>query len=107
MLTTAQIQTELARITYRQGWTLTAYDGAFEGQHLAIRAVLPNAYRPTETVTVDVHSTLPPIPDVDYLHRWLIWRICRIESHEAREFFRVDGKPLFDPHAEHADRDQP
>jgi hypothetical protein len=27
-----------------------------------------------------------------------MWRIQRIESHEMREFFRLDGTILWDPH---------
>jgi hypothetical protein len=37
----------------------------------------------------------------DYLE-WLLWRTQRIESHECREWFKVDGEPLHDPHAPHA-----
>jgi hypothetical protein len=105
VLTTAQVQAELERVTYKPGWTITCYDGRHEGQHLTIRADLPDACNPGDTVTIQVETALPPIPDVDYLHAWLIWRLCRIESHEAREFYRVDGKPVFDPHAPYAERD--
>ena len=105
MLTIEQIQAELARITYRPGWTFEAYQGPWEGQHLVIRAEVVNAFNPATTVTLDIHSMLPPIPDAAYLHRWLAWRLARIEVHEAREFFRVDGKPPFDPHAAGAEHD--
>lgn len=106
MLTVADIQAELARVTYKPGWTFTAYQGRWEGPHLAITAVLPDAYHPEHTVTVDIHSMLPPLPDVAALHSWLAWRLGRIELHEMREFLRVDGQPIFDPHAPYADRDQ-
>jgi hypothetical protein len=33
--------------------------------------------------------------------------VIRIESHEAREFLKRDGLPIYDPHAPFADRDQP
>jgi hypothetical protein len=45
-----------------------------------------------------IDSPIPPMADTDALHRWLIWRLGRVESHESREFYRVDGFPLFDPH---------
>jgi hypothetical protein len=105
MLTTAEIQAELARVTYKPGWSFTAYDGDHEGQHLAITCALPDAYQPGETTTLDVHSALPPIPDVDYLHAWLMHRLGRIESHELREWFKVDAVPVSDPHAPNAGRD--
>jgi hypothetical protein len=105
VLSTQDIQAELQRVTYRDGWAFTAYDGRFEGQHLTIRADLPDAYNPGHTVTVQVESALPPIPDVAYLHQWLAWRLGRIEQHEMREHLRVDGALVYDPHAEYADRD--
>jgi hypothetical protein len=105
MLTTTEVQAELDRITYKRHWTFRVYDGDYEGQHLVITASVPDAYNPGLMTTLDVHSPLPPMPDAAYLHLWILWRICRIESHEAREFFRVDGQPVSDPHGEHADRD--
>jgi hypothetical protein len=49
---------------------------------------------------------LPPMRDDAALLDWLLWRCCRIECHEAREWLRLDGKPWSDPHAEGADRDE-
>jgi hypothetical protein len=105
MLTTAQIRDELLRVTYRSGWSFEVYDGAFEGQHIVIRAKVIDAYHPGQTVDLDVHSMLPPMPDAAYLHRWLAWRLGRLELHEMREHLHLDGKPIFDPHAPYADRD--
>lgn len=107
MLTTAQIRAALTRFAYKPGWTFTAYDGLWEGPHLAITTLLPDATRPGALVPLDVHSMLPPIPDEPYLWRWLAWRLARIEIHELREFLRVDGHAPFDPHAPHAERDNP
>jgi hypothetical protein len=107
MLTTAQITAELQRVTYKPGWSFTVYDGQWEGQHLVIHTVVADATHPGQDTVLDVHSMLPPIPDADYLYRYLAWRLARIEVHEMREFLRVDGTPPFDPHAEHADRDNP
>ena len=105
MLTTTQIQEQLARISYKPGWSFRAYDGRWEGQHLVITTEVEDSYRPGETTTLDVHSMLPPMADADALHAWLAWRLQRIETHEMREFLKLDGKVLFDPHAELADRD--
>jgi hypothetical protein len=63
-------------------------------------------YDLTKTVTLDVHSMLPPMLTEGQFLAWLLWRLKRIEVHEAREFFRVDDQVWDDPHAEHADRDQ-
>jgi hypothetical protein len=105
MLTTAEIQAELERVTFMPGWTITAYQGRWEGQHLQITTQVPDAYDPASTVTLDVHTFLPPIPDAEYLHDWITWRLARLAVHEVREFYRVDGKPAHDPHAPFADRD--
>lgn len=107
MLTTAEINEELAHVSYKPGWRFTVYDGEFEGQHAVITTRCPDARNPTQTTTLDVHSSLPPIPTSDYLHRWLAWRLGIIELHEMREFLQRDGTPIFDPHAPLAERDNP
>jgi hypothetical protein len=107
MLTTQEICEELAKVTYKDGWRFIAYDGVWEGQHLVITALVPDAYRSGRLIRLEVHSMLPPIPEVAYLHRWLAWRLGRIELHEMREFYRIDGVRLFDPHAHGAEHDDP
>lgn len=105
MLTTTELAAHLKRLTYKPGWAIRVYDGAWEGQHLVITTVVEDSYNPGQTVTLDVHSMLPPMPDAGYLDVWLQWRLARIETHESREFLRRDGRPVFDPHAEYGDRD--
>lgn len=105
MLSIREVQDHLARVTYKSGWSFEAYDGRWEGHHIVINTQVPDAYLPGKTVTLDVHSMLPPLESVDALNRWLMWRLARIEVHEMREFFRIDGKIVDDPHAEFADRD--
>lgn len=105
MLSMQEVQDELAQIEYRSGWTFTAYEGLWEGHHIVIRTTVPDSYNPGETVVLDIHSMLPPMPDRAYLRLWVAWRCARIEVHEMREFLRRDGKPIFDPHAPGADHD--
>lgn len=104
MLSTRELQAHLERLSYKPGWEFIVYEGAWEGQHLAITVELPDSAT-DGTITLDVHSALPPMPSLNYFERWLCWRICRIETHEAREFFKRDGWSVFNPHAEFADRD--
>lgn len=106
MLSTAEIARHLDRLTYRPGWTFEVYDGRFEGQHLVIRAEVDNSYQPGQLVVLDIHSMLPPMRDVAALEDWLGWRLRRVESHEQREWFKRDGVPVADPHAEGADQDR-
>jgi hypothetical protein len=105
MLTTSEIQAHLERLTYKPGWSIKAYDGRWEGQHVVITTVVDDAYKPGETQTLDVHSMLPPMADTDHLEQWLAWRLGRLELHEMREFLRRDGKPIYNPHAPYAERD--
>jgi hypothetical protein len=98
MLSTADINRELDRIAYKPGFTFKAYDDQWEGQKIRIQAEVPDAYNPDETVTLGIDSFLPPLLDEWEVRRWLMWRLLRIENHEAREFFRLDGNILWDPH---------
>lgn len=104
-LTTAEIQKHVARITYKPGWTFEVYDGHWEGQHLVIRTEVADTYNPGITTILDVHTKIPPLEDEDQLEKFLAWRLGRLEMHEMREFLKRDGKIIFDPHAENADRD--
>lgn len=106
MLTTPEVQAILERVAYKPGWKIQAYDGRFEGQHIAITTVVIDAYDTSKTVTLDVHSMLPPMADEQALMSWLAWRLGRIEVHEMREFLHLDGSPWSDPHAEYADQDR-
>lgn len=81
------------------GWSLEFYEDPWEGPHVHIVATLPDAYRPGETIDIGVRSAIPPLRDASSLHYWLTWRLTRIFSHEVREFLKVDGKAVFDPHA--------
>lgn len=106
MLTTTQIAQHLDRITYKPGWRFAVYDGRWEGQHLAITTVVPDAFTPGRSITLDVHCFLPPMRDTDALEEWLMWRLGRVETHEMREFFKRDGKVVNSPHKPYADRDE-
>ena len=105
LLTTEQIQAHLDTITYKPGWSFRVYDGRWEGQHIVIRTEVADTYNPGESTTLDVHSMLPPMRDVQALEEWLAWRLGRLEIHEMREFLKRNGQIIFDPHAEYADRD--
>lgn len=106
MLTTGEIRAHLERLTYKPGWTLDVYDGRWEGQHVVIRTEVPDTYSADQSVTLDVHSMLPPMRDTTALEEWIAWRLQRLEIHEMREFFKRDGHPIFDPHALGAEHDR-
>jgi hypothetical protein len=104
MMTTSEVAEVVSRVTYKPGWRFTVYEGRWEGTHLAITTVVPDAYGGPDLV-IDVHSMVPPMRDEAQVHDWLMWRLARIEVHEMREFYRVAGCVYDDPHADGADRD--
>jgi hypothetical protein len=105
MLTLAQVKAHLERISYKPGWSIKAYQGRWEGLHLVINTCVQDAFKPDTMVTLDVHSFIPYPETAQELERWLMWRLARIEVHEMREWFKVDGKVIDSPHAPEADKD--
>lgn len=97
-LTPDQIAAEVVRFTYRPGWMLRTFVDPWEGVCLYVVADLPDSYKPAEQTQMRIRTAIPPIPDVEYLGWWLLWRVSLIEIHEAREWLKRDGKPLSDPH---------
>ena len=105
-LPTAALAEHTQRLTYKPGFTLEVRDGRWEGQHFVINGPVPNAYRPDEQTNLDIHSPLPPMRTLSDYERWIGWRLGRVEHHEMREWFKRDGKPIWDPHAPYSERDQ-
>lgn len=104
-LTTAELAAHVDRLSFMPGWSIQVRDGRREGQHVVIRASVPDAYHPDEVTVLDVHSKLPPQFTAAQFDEWILWRLERIASHEVREWLRRDGAPIFDPHAPDANRD--
>lgn len=108
MLTLSDIQKRLSEVKYKD-WNITASLGDFEGVHLNINGTVEDAFNPGKTMTLDIHSPVPMpiIKTVKDFDLYLAWRLCIVASHEAREFLQVkeNDTPLFNPHADGADRD--
>lgn len=100
-----RVREALKMVTYRPGWSIRAYEHEFEGVWLAISYDDINAYNPSEPWPACVRTPVPAVRTYDAFFEWLLHRLIRIESHEAREWFRISGKPLSDPHAEDANDD--
>lgn len=105
MLTIQEIQNHLTKVTYKPGWSFEAYTGRWEYNHIIIRTEVPDAETPENTVTLDIHSMLPPMSDTHQFDQWLMWRLARIEIHEMREFYKIEGKVVDSPHNLHAEHD--
>jgi hypothetical protein len=99
LLSTADINAELERLSYMPGWSFKAYDHPDEGQMIRIvgERVL-DSYNPGETLDIGVNSFLPPLSDEWDLRRWLKYRLKRIATHEVLEWLKLDGEPIWDPH---------
>lgn len=105
-MSVTEMATAASRVAYKPGWKFEIYEGEWEGPHVAITAAIPNAYDINSPIVLNIHSPIPPMRDETALHEWLMWRLGRIEIHEMREFYRVDGVCVDDPHGESAGRDK-
>lgn len=89
----------LQRFTYRSGWFFKVEDG-----YLKVTVEVEDAERPGEMITLTFTQTIP----VQYAFmreefdwtRWLFEQVRTMEHHELQEFFRIDGKPVYEPHPE-------
>lgn len=100
MLTSKQINEHLSHISYKDGWKFEVHESEWEGPFIRILVDVPDTYNEGETTTLGINTFIPPTKDTEEFERWLLARVIRIESHEAREFFKRDGEVIFDPHAE-------
>jgi hypothetical protein len=99
MLTAAEVQAVLDAVTWYPGWVFVAYDHEYEGLAVLVHAVVPDAYHAESDVEVDIHCPVDyPVSTPGELLAWLDRRTQRIASHEEREWLRVHGRPVSDPH---------
>lgn len=88
----------LERFTYKPGWVFHAMKHDHEGDWISIEVTLENSYEPGTTTDIRVNSPVPPYASNHDFYEWLMWRLERFESHECREWFKVDGLVFSDPH---------
>lgn len=96
------VSEEMDKITYKPGWSWSLYETPWEGWWISIRLEVIDSRHPDEVQVQNIRSPLPPFQTISQVHVWMLWRLMRIEVHEAREFYRVDGVLYDDPHAEDA-----
>jgi hypothetical protein len=98
----AEIRECLERCEYKPGWSWELREDLWEGPFVRFLVTVDDSYAVEQAdgvITLGIDSWLPPQVSEESLRLWLAWRLGRIESHEMREFFKVDGRPVFDPHA--------
>jgi hypothetical protein len=99
-MTADELRTELARITYLPGWHLSIWVDEAEGPVLRIVAAdLPDSYGGRIDLGIDTYLSPNDTASSEALIRFVEWRLRRISRHEHREWFKVDGRVVDDPHA--------
>jgi hypothetical protein len=86
----------LKHFTYRPRWHFETSLGM-----LRVTAEVVDANNPDRMIPLIFDQPIPrhPMRDFDWT-RWLFEQIKNIEHHELQEFFRIDGKPVYEPHPE-------
>jgi hypothetical protein len=92
----------LARFTFKKGWEFHLRDidrgQGSEGLTLNIVVSGPDSYAPERMIHVAHYMIVPPAAyDERAWMRWLLDQIIQVETHEACEFFKVDGSRPFSP----------
>lgn len=85
----------LQTFTYKPDWAFTIIE---EGLLIRLIAVDTDNHRNRIPITFSIGIPSFVRPDFPW-DRWLLDQIMEVEKHEAREFFKVNGVKVFDPHA--------
>lgn len=94
-------EAQLARFTYKPGWTFTIGPGFGAGLQLRIVVECEDTYHPGEKVKIGKAIALPPFVHGDeagFAHL-LAREIQDMEAHESREWLKRDGVVFDNPHA--------
>ena len=91
-------------LEYRPGWEFGLYDSdrgqGCAGLTLDILTSTVDTYDPDSSRSYGAHHKMP-VPAVNWDRNgwtnWLYEMCLAVETHECREFFRIDGKRVFAP----------
>lgn len=89
-------------LTYRPGWRFfLAHIDRGQGSvglTLVIQADVVNSYNPDEPKVISHYAIVPAAAyDVRSWRRWLFDQLVLVETHEAMEFFTIDGAKPYAP----------
>jgi hypothetical protein len=100
----------VANLTYRPGWTFTLsysdrllgsylWRGGSKGLFFVITTYGQGAYDPDKQDMRVSHQRIIPAERLDKKawRRWLFEQILQVETHEAMEFFAIDGERPYAP----------
>jgi hypothetical protein len=103
----AWLAVELARYTYKPGWSLQA-ESSVLGPCIMVRYTAPDsraAQFKRRDLALAVRLDVPPFVHPDRggdFAMWLLMALTTVEEHEAREWLRRDGEIYADPHEQAA-----
>lgn len=93
----------VSRLEYKPGWLLYVEhevgDDGSGGWHFFVISNTEDSLNPGQRIRVRHGFLIPPASyNRDTWAAWLFDRIRDVETHEAGEFFRIDGYREFAPH---------
>src|SRR3954452_22066951 len=98
MISTLEIQQYLRhQLSWKPGWTIEVRETRWEGAEIFIVGPEPDTYSEGE-IDLGVPTYLPPFETLGQFDLWLQKRLDRIAIHESHEWFKRNGKGIFDPH---------
>ena len=93
----------VAALTYKPGWQFSlapfSEDGEQRGWAFYVTSDTENSLNPAQRIRVRHEFLVPPASyNRDTWAAWLFDRVRDVETHEAGEFFRLNGVREFAPH---------
>lgn len=93
----------ISRLRYKAGWFFELLDDFDRGQDsqgmtLVISINVPNSYDESQGFVVNHYMIVPAASyNEASWRRWLFDQIVLVETHEAMEFFKIDGSRPYAP----------
>jgi hypothetical protein len=100
-VTPEEIKAHLAKITYKPGWRIFLLEDVLTDlpTMLAVDFTTEDTYNPGNQIVIGFREKLKfPIMSLEHFERQVLDALDRIERHETREWFRVEGVMKYDPH---------
>lgn len=96
-----ELRALLKRFTYRPHWRFEVNAG-----FMIVTMLTADADNPGKDIVLTFTQAIPRyafMRDFDWT-RWLFEQVRIMEHHELQEFFRIDGRPVYEPHPELMER---
>lgn len=103
--TFAELEREFSRIEFSMpGWRVSlvrpAIDLTYEAGSIVLEMFVSDSRTPGRTIPVTSMRSVPSGFPAERLPRFVFSAIRELAEHELREWFRVDGELVYDPHKE-------